>query len=601
MMKKYWLVAFAIGIASNIFLMGNVFAAAETVVEVNDLSINMNRTLGDTEEVYAVTASESLESFSLFFSDDNNIELESTSGTSWNVSVKYHGNPYTISLSQGSTVTLTINEKTISLEVVSPEEVNITIDKDLASTFFNKIMDNHEPFTLEAESTTGKTINVERTSSGGNDRYAFSSDTELTNARVVDGTDNIIIAKKGSGYDVSGQYKGMTGSMFVALGSSTTITYGSITVAIDASADGKTVTLDADPTVVQGLILQLLTEKRNLTNLTVDNTVFEIPSNSNLSNINIPAGIADPKVQFVVSGNSTTTNNEITVNDAGTGMTVVFPAGTTITGAGWDGIIELPRPITTTLNISGYVTDVEEAIEIGLGTGTLNFDKPVKLIFPNKAGKRIGFISGGVFTEITANCPSDVSLGGANECKGVSGTTDAYVLTNHFTKFVVYTQSFITSGGGGGGGSSDITAPTISDIKVVAGKTSATITWTTNEPANSTVSYGTTTSYGQEGKNVAYTTSHSITLSDLQPSTTYHYQIKSEDNSRNSSASQDKTFTTTNSEVTGDLNNDSRVDKYDFALMMSNWEKTGTVIGDLNNDQKVDKYDFALMMSNWTK
>ncbi|MFH1319798.1 MAG: S8 family serine peptidase [Bacteroidota bacterium] len=50
----------------------------------------------------------------------------------------------------------------------------------------------------------------------------------------------------------------------------------------------------------------------------------------------------------------------------------------------------------------------------------------------------------------------------------------------------------------------------------------------------------------------------------------------------------------------GDANNDSKVDKYDFALMMANWGKTGTNTCDFNSDGKVDKYDFALLMSNWS-
>ena len=49
----------------------------------------------------------------------------------------------------------------------------------------------------------------------------------------------------------------------------------------------------------------------------------------------------------------------------------------------------------------------------------------------------------------------------------------------------------------------------------------------------------------------------------------------------------------------GDANGDNKVDKYDFALMMSNWSKTGTNVCDFNSDGKVDKYDFALLMSKW--
>ncbi|MFH1129230.1 MAG: dockerin type I domain-containing protein [Patescibacteria group bacterium] len=53
--------------------------------------------------------------------------------------------------------------------------------------------------------------------------------------------------------------------------------------------------------------------------------------------------------------------------------------------------------------------------------------------------------------------------------------------------------------------------------------------------------------------------------------------------------------------IKGDANNDNKIDKYDFSLMMSSWGKTGTSICDFNNDNKVDKYDFALLMLNWSK
>ena len=54
--------------------------------------------------------------------------------------------------------------------------------------------------------------------------------------------------------------------------------------------------------------------------------------------------------------------------------------------------------------------------------------------------------------------------------------------------------------------------------------------------------------------------------------------------------------------IVGDVNGDSKVDKYDFALMMSAWGQTGSdLAADLNSDGKVDKYDFSLLMLNWGK
>jgi len=154
--------------------------------------------------------------------------------------------------------------------------------------------------------------------------------------------------------------------------------------------------------------------------------------------------------------------------------------------------------------------------------------------------------------------------------------------------------------GGGGGEAVDTTPPSISEIKVVPGIDRATITWKTDEPSISWVVYGATTDYGKEIKTTSYTTSHSLILTGLSPATLYHYQIKSRDAAGNIGSSGDRTFTTLPKPLKGDINNDGKVDKYDFALMMANWGKIGANTSDLNGDGKVDKYDFAILMANWT-
>jgi len=61
--------------------------------------------------------------------------------------------------------------------------------------------------------------------------------------------------------------------------------------------------------------------------------------------------------------------------------------------------------------------------------------------------------------------------------------------------------------------SNDTTPPTISNISAGSiTQTSATITWTTNENADSKVDYGTTTNYGSIKSSSTLTTSHSLAL-----------------------------------------------------------------------------------------
>jgi type VI protein secretion system component Hcp len=96
-------------------------------------------------------------------------------------------------------------------------------------------------------------------------------------------------------------------------------------------------------------------------------------------------------------------------------------------------------------------------------------------------------------------------------------------------------------------GPSDTTPPTISGVTSSSITTSgATITWTTNEPADSQVEYGTTTAYGSSTTlNSSLVTSHSQALTGLAAGTLYHYRVKSKDAANNLATSPDYTFTTT--------------------------------------------------------
>src|SRR5260370_32392361 len=72
----------------------------------------------------------------------------------------------------------------------------------------------------------------------------------------------------------------------------------------------------------------------------------------------------------------------------------------------------------------------------------------------------------------------------------------------------------------------------------------ATITWTTNIPANTQVEYGTTTAYGNlTTLDTNLVTSHSVPLPGLAASTLYHYRVRST-NPSGTAVSGDFTFTT---------------------------------------------------------
>ena len=95
----------------------------------------------------------------------------------------------------------------------------------------------------------------------------------------------------------------------------------------------------------------------------------------------------------------------------------------------------------------------------------------------------------------------------------------------------------------------EVSPPVISTISVIPTFSVATINWTTNEPASSAVYYGMTPFYSasttEPSEFVAIpTVTHSVSIVDLTPNTTYHFAVVSENASGLSATSTDRTFTT---------------------------------------------------------
>jgi len=92
----------------------------------------------------------------------------------------------------------------------------------------------------------------------------------------------------------------------------------------------------------------------------------------------------------------------------------------------------------------------------------------------------------------------------------------------------------------------NLAPPVISNVSVSnVTSSTASISWTTDQPSSSQVDYGTTTNYGSSTPlNPTLVTSHSASLTALTPSTTYHFIVLSQDSNPTVSASSDATFTT---------------------------------------------------------
>jgi uncharacterized repeat protein (TIGR01451 family) len=95
-------------------------------------------------------------------------------------------------------------------------------------------------------------------------------------------------------------------------------------------------------------------------------------------------------------------------------------------------------------------------------------------------------------------------------------------------------------------GATDTVAPVITSVNAGAIQSdAATITWATDENADSQVEYGTTTAYGATTPvSSDFVTSHAVDLSGLTQTTQFHYRVKSRDGWGNLAVSGDFMFTT---------------------------------------------------------
>src|SRR3989344_635013 len=138
----------------------------------------------------------------------------------------------------------------------------------------------------------------------------------------------------------------------------------------------------------------------------------------------------------------------------------------------------------------------------------------------------------------------------------------------------------------------DTTAPVISAIGANTTNTTATITWTTNEPATSQIEYGFTTSYGQSSTlDNTLTTNHSVVLTGLSQNALYNYRVRSKDSSNNEVISTNRTFNTTGTGV--DMTAPAAITNITVSDITDTSAKlTWTAPGDDNNTGTAALFDF---------
>jgi Purple acid Phosphatase, N-terminal domain/IPT/TIG domain/Fibronectin type III domain len=104
------------------------------------------------------------------------------------------------------------------------------------------------------------------------------------------------------------------------------------------------------------------------------------------------------------------------------------------------------------------------------------------------------------------------------------------------------------SSGAEGAPSAEISGTVLAASSIASGSlttNSAAVTWLTNKPADSQVEFGTTTAYGTVTTlDSTLLTSHSQTLTNLQPATTYNFRVRSKDEGGSTLLSTNFSFTT---------------------------------------------------------
>lgn len=131
----------------------------------------------------------------------------------------------------------------------------------------------------------------------------------------------------------------------------------------------------------------------------------------------------------------------------------------------------------------------------------------------------------------------------------------------------------------------DTTAPTLATVSVSAvSATTASITWTTSEPATSQVDYGLTSALGSVTPlDSTLVTAHAVTLQGLSANTLYNYRVRSTDGAGNVATSAPLTFTTSPPDTTPPygsvtINSDaSATSSLSVTLMLSATDDSGTV------------------------
>jgi hypothetical protein len=272
----------------------------------------------------------------------------------------------------------------------------------------------------------------------------------------------------------------------------------------------------------------------------------------------------------VVSGSTTTTATINWTTDQPSSSQVFF--GTT-TGYGSSSPLNSTLTTTHSVTITGlsptttYDFDVASTNSFSLTAVSGNFS----FVTPAGVPPQVGYVvAWGITntsavvtwsTDVSANTQlaygTTMALGQLSTLQTTMAASHGVTLSNLIPGTQYYFQAMSTGANGATGssatmsftttGTAPVGPPVISSVAVGSiTNTSATITWTTDQPSTSLVNFGTTTGYGSNSTlDSTLVTSHSVTLTGLTLGTTYDFDVVSANSGAMSANSTNSTFLTT--------------------------------------------------------
>lgn len=242
----------------------------------------------------------------------------------------------------------------------------------------------------------------------------------------------------------------------------------------------------------------------------------------------------------------------------------------------------IPQNATSTLTFAIQNTSSSAIVYVNIAAPETGFE----IIHANASGWT-GTIPSPILVTYTGG---SISAGGSGDINMVVLSSVNQVEASNWTVRVSDDPNggnAFSCGSGSVGVSSGSSLPVISNVAASSiGTSEATVTYSTDVPSDTVVSFGQSQSYGTTLPDSAMVASHSMTIFGLSPDTVYHYKVKSANSYGQSSESSDNTFVTTRPAAPSSSQTSTPIVGPSSALQIPQPESSGTGVSKRNGEAK---------------